>query len=89
MFTFAESKIILFDLDMNIFPTLKNLNSSNRMISEIGLAVKQKLTASEIADFIHPYPSYSFAIFQICGKVATENMLASTTVKFLNWWKKK
>lgn len=48
-------------------------------ISELVLAVKQGLKAHELANAIHPYPTYSTAVQQVAAELATELALSSTT----------
>lgn len=62
---------------------------AGELISEIALALNQKLKLNQIAATIHPYPTYATAIQQLTAQIATKQFLASRLGNWLrtikNW----
>ena len=50
-------------------------------IAEIVVAMRHGLKVGELAQAIHPYPTYSTAVQQLAAEIATELALSSTTGK--------
>ncbi len=56
---------------------------AGEMISEISLAMQNKIKLRGLADTLHPYPSYSIGLQLLAASQATDDFLTSTIGQFL------
>ena len=51
---------------------------AGEIISELALAMTHDLTIQDVANTIHPYPTYSTVIMQLAAEFATSSFFEST-----------
>jgi len=52
-------------------------------LCELAVCIDRKLTTQQVALIVHPYPTYSFAVQQLCSEDATKRLLDSSLGAFL------
>ncbi|CAK8992254.1 Dihydrolipoyl dehydrogenase (Dihydrolipoamide dehydrogenase) [Durusdinium trenchii] len=57
--------------------------SAGELICELSLIVSCGLTLSQVSHAIHPYPTYGFAIQQLCAEETTTRLLKTNTLRLL------
>lgn len=70
---------MIFKKDGTLVGATMVASRAGEAITELVLAIKQEAKAADLANAIHPYPTYSTAIQQVAAKFATDAALASTT----------
>jgi pyruvate/2-oxoglutarate dehydrogenase complex dihydrolipoamide dehydrogenase (E3) component len=56
---------------------------AGEVISEFALAIKRNLKLVDLANVIHPYPTYSVGVMQLAGDVALDGLLAGSFGKVI------
>lgn len=56
---------------------------AGEIIAEYALALKRGLKLFDLANVIHPYPTYSVATMQLAGQVVVDNLLTGASGKLL------
>lgn len=51
---------------------------AGELITEFTMAIKHKFKLLDMANVIHPYPTYSMGIMQLAGEVAVDHLLAGS-----------
>ena len=56
---------------------------AGELITEFAIALRHNLKLFDLANVIHPYPTYSVGLMQLAGDVAVDNLLAGTMGKVI------
>ena len=62
------------------------MSRAGETINEIAVAIKNKLTVTQLGGTIHTYPSYSFALQQLAAEYAMQTFLKSTAGNCAKNW---